>query len=60
MSAPPDPAFVAFFATEFQRELEATQVPGMADASWDRKAAWLLFVERRKKATPAPKLGVFE
>ena len=55
----PDPAFVRFFGVEFQRELDATQIPGMPDASWDRKAAWLLWCSRRE-APPPPKPGVFD
>jgi hypothetical protein len=43
----PDPDFVKFFGGEFQRELAAVEIPGMADASWDRKAAWLLWLARR-------------
>lgn len=47
--------FEKFFAGEFQRRLEQTTVPGMADASWDRKAAWLLWLaEQRKPAPPTP------
>lgn len=46
----PDPAFVVFFSgenyqgnSEWDRLLKSTQVPGMPDASWDRRAAWLVF-----------------
>lgn len=54
MSAAPDPAFVRFLDVEFQRELDVTQIPGMADASWDRKAAWLLWKSRQRDVTPNP------
>jgi len=50
----PDPDFLKFFADGFQRELEAVEIPGMAHASWDRKAAWLLWTERRRDAKPVP------
>lgn len=36
-----DPDFLKFFAGDWQALLEAVDVPGMAGASWDRKAAWL-------------------
>lgn len=52
----PDPDFLKFFADGFQRELEAVAIPGMADASWDRKAAWLLWSERRRPAV-SPVVG---
>jgi len=38
--------FAEYFAEEWQRTLEAVQVPGMPDASWDRKAAWLVWQSR--------------
>ena len=53
MSAP-DPAFVTFFADEWQKLLETTQVPGMPDASWDRRAAWLLWCARKPPASLLP------
>ncbi len=56
----PDPAFVRFFDVEFQRELDVTQIPGMADASWDRKAAWLLWCARKREPTPQPPKSVFD
>lgn len=49
-----DPAFVAFFEGEFQRMLEAVIIPGSSGASWDRKAAYLLWRELRRVDTPAP------
>ena len=60
----PDPAFVRFFDVEFQRELDVTQIPGWEGASWDRKAAWLLWQARQRdpKPTPPPKApgGIFD
>lgn len=47
--------FERFFAGVFQQELELVQIPkdafttppaGPVDASWDRRAAWLLWCER--------------
>ena len=38
-----DAAFLAFFAGPFQRALEQTEIPGLPKASWDRKAAYLLW-----------------
>lgn len=40
-------AFLEFFAGEWQRRLEAVRIPDMRDASWDRKAAWLLWQKER-------------
>ena len=42
-----DAEFLRFFEDEFQRRLEEVRVPGMPDASWDRKAAWLLWRAER-------------
>lgn len=39
----PDPDFVKFFAGDWQRMLEAVEVPGMEKPSWDRRAAYLLY-----------------
>lgn len=39
----PDAAFLKFFATDFQQMLERVEIPGLAQASWDRKAAYLLW-----------------
>ncbi len=39
----PDAAFLDYFAKDFQRALDKAEIPGMSDASWDRKAAWLLW-----------------
>lgn len=42
----PDAAcgFTAYFAGPWQKLLGAVEIPGMAGASWDRKAAYLLWV----------------
>ena len=45
----PDPAFVEFFSGDYKSNsrwdvlLESVEIPGMPDASWDRKAAYLLW-----------------
>jgi hypothetical protein len=39
----PDPEFKAFFAGDWKRLMETVFVPGMQYASWDRKAAYLLW-----------------
>lgn len=49
--------FADFFAGPWQRLLEGTEIPGMAGASWDRKAAYLLWLATDKGRTleaPAP------
>lgn len=40
----PQAAFQQFFASEFQRALDRVEIPGLDGASWDRKAAWLLWL----------------
>jgi len=40
----PDAAFTHFFAGPFQTALERVEIPGLAGASWDRKAAYLLWL----------------
>lgn len=35
--------FLRFFTLEYQDKLSRVHIPGMEDASWDRKAAWLLW-----------------
>lgn len=40
----PNPAFLAFFAGPFQDALHRVEIPGLDTASWDRKAAWLLWI----------------
>lgn len=37
--------FERWFAEDFQQALEAVTIPGMPDASWDRRAAYLLWLE---------------
>lgn len=36
-------AFNVFFQGEWQRRLDRVTIPDMRDASWDRKAAYLLW-----------------
>jgi hypothetical protein len=59
----PDAAFVEFFSGDYKGKsrwdllLEAVEIPGMAGASWDRKAAYLLWLATDKGRTleaPAP------
>ena len=38
--------FLHFYHGEWNRLLETIQIPNMADASWDRRAAYLLWLER--------------
>lgn len=40
----PDPEFKAFFHGEWKELMDAVTVPGLPYASWDRKAAYLLWV----------------
>ena len=49
----PDPAFLTFFDTAFRRRVETAEIPGLPNASWDRKAAWLLWLAERDER-PAP------
>lgn len=44
----PDPTFVKFFDGKWQRRLDACRIPGMDKASWDRKAAYLLWLAEGK------------
>lgn len=60
-------AFLDFFDGPFQRELERVDIPDMPDASWDRRAAWLLWTERGgdqpkrdKPAQPAASPSMFD
>jgi hypothetical protein len=57
--------FEHFFANDFQRLLDRTSVPGMGDASWDRRAAWLVWRVLQQSPTPLfdfekNEAGVFE
>lgn len=57
MTTPPD--FLAFFAGPFADALRAVEIPGMGTASWDRRAAWLLWLatdEGRAFASPSSNL----
>ena len=42
-----DPAFAKFFAEEFPILLDTTEIPGSPGASWDRRAAYLLWTAGR-------------
>lgn len=44
--------FEAFFANDFQRLLERTSIPGMGEASRDRRAAWLLWRAMHQQRPP--------
>ena len=46
-----DQAFIEWYDGPFQAMLERSKVPGMADASWDRRAAWLLWEYGRSQAS---------
>lgn len=48
-----DPAFLSFFDGEFSERLRATRIPGVEAASWDRRAAWLLW-QAEGRAAPVP------
>lgn len=37
-------SFLHFHANEFQDRLEEVEIPGMVGASWDRRAAYLLWL----------------
>jgi hypothetical protein len=52
-----DPVFEKFFADDFQRLLERTSIPGMGEASWDRRAAWLLYRMLHPSAPPTLEFG---
>lgn len=38
--------FIDFFDKEFSALLDKTEIPGMQHASWDRRAAWLVWTMR--------------
>jgi hypothetical protein len=46
----PDPAFIEFFSadykskSEWQKLLDAVEIPGMDNPTWDRRAAYLLWI----------------
>ena len=71
--AQPDPDFIRFFSGDYRnpsawdRLLEAVEIPGMPSASWDRKAAYLLWVAtdgacglNAPSAPPAEDKGIFD
>lgn len=47
-------AFVKFFDGEFHRALHDVVIPGMETASWDRRAAYLLWQTTDRGARFAP------
>jgi hypothetical protein len=47
-------AFTAFFNGEFDRALRGVVIPGMETASWDRRAAYLLWQATNRGAQFAP------
>lgn len=55
MSASAD--FLVFFETTFAEALRATEIPGLDGASWDRKAAWLLWINTDEGRAFAPPLS---
>lgn len=54
----PNPDFLQWFATTWKDRHGAVTVPGLPYASWDRKAAYLLWIAEGHApsavATPAP------
>ncbi|QDP64129.1 MAG: hypothetical protein Unbinned2301contig1004_55 [Prokaryotic dsDNA virus sp.] len=55
-----DPEFIRFFDGDWAKRLAAVEIPGMPHASWDRKAAWLLWTAERKAPPPPSKPGLFD
>lgn len=55
MSTPAD--FLRFFETTFAEALRATEIPGLDGASWDRKAAWLLWINTDEGRAFVPPLS---
>ena len=53
-----DPAFLEFFAKEFQERLEGIEIPGMEGASWDRRAAYLLWLAEGNTPKEAARVHV--
>ena len=46
--------FAAFFAGPFQHAMERVEIPDFATASWDRKAAYLLWLATDRGRQPLP------
>ena len=46
--------FAAFFAGPFQHAMERVEIPDFVTASWDRKAAYLLWLATDKGQKPLP------
>lgn len=55
MSMPAD--FLTFFETTFAEAMRATEIPGLNGASWDRKAAWLLWINTDEGRAFVPPLS---
>lgn len=66
------PGFTAFFDGPFAEALRAVEIPGAPTASWDRRAAWLLWLNTdegrafvppsstlTKDADPQPEIDLF-
>jgi len=49
-----DPEFQRFFDTTWTEALHAVSIPGAPTASWDRRAAWLLWTATDQGRTFAP------
>lgn len=50
-------AFLRFFETTFVEAMIHAEIPGMPTASWDRKAAWLLWTNTDEGRALAPPLS---
>lgn len=48
------PAFQQFFDGPWMEALRAVEIPGAPTASWDRKAAWLLWLATDEGRQPLP------
>lgn len=56
----PDPAFLAFFDTEWRDMLHSVSIPSLPTASWDRKAAYLLWLALNGLPLPKPDSSAFD
>jgi len=52
-------AFLAFFEKTFDEAMTRAEIPGMPTASWDRKAAWLLWTNTDEGRSFVPPSSVF-
>lgn len=46
--------FWAYFRGDFDRQLKAVKIPGVESASWDRRAAYLLYCATVLGGDPLP------